>query len=300
MKIAVPAKTFVAGEYLTLLDGPALVATTAPLFTLQVDNKPFDGGDSLEKVLHSASPAGKFFAQHPQLSTQPLYMSRQEPYASQGGFGGSTADYIALLEYAEHAQNQDLSIWDEWSLYRKLANAKASAVPPSGADLVAQLAGGLVYTHPSQNKLSTWNAWPFDDFDLVIVKTQQKVATHEHLAELDVNSIPQAALQTHFDTLLTGIESASSQQFIAGFRDYGACLRKAGFCCNESLELLANIERITGVLAAKGCGALGADTLAICIANKYKDDVITQLEQQFTVLIPLSSNLAPLRKNFAV
>jgi hypothetical protein len=60
--------------------------------------------------------------------------------------------------------------------------------------------------------------------------------------------------------------------FARKVKSYAYVLREMGFQSSHTLELLAPIEKQDWCLAAKGCGAFGADTLVILFAEQARED----------------------------
>ena len=134
--IQIPAKTFIIGEYLALKGGPSLIASTGPGFNIS-----FKVGKKGTVGVHPESPAGRFFYQ----KMPDIYeYTFEDAIKNVGGFGRSTAEYLALYLAEWLAGDNDVSQIKVEKLvkeYQRFATNENFA--PSGADLVAQLKGGI-------------------------------------------------------------------------------------------------------------------------------------------------------------
>lgn len=256
---SIPGKTFLAGEYLALQGGPTLVFLSQPLFELVVSK-----GTGAFEGIHENSPAGLFLKKHSQyFSAFDLHF--QDAYAGRGGFGASTAQFLAVyaLWLYKGAIQQDM---EKLLDFKHLLDAyyecawNGEGQRPSGADLVGQFKGTLTFFEKRQGLISV-KSWPFEDLEFSIVHTGNKIATHEHLkalADFDGTSLEKA-----FGVIRESFEKHLSELFVEGINSYQQALEGLGFTCSETLYLLQKVKSISGVLAAKGCGALGADVVLV-------------------------------------
>lgn len=106
MKITIPGKIFISGEYAALKGMPALSVAVNPGFV-------FKNSSSL--VFHLESPAGRI---HSQLTGDFF-----DPYNNMGGLGRSTAEFIAAIVNLNPNEND---IWTVWEQYRGLLHEKHS------------------------------------------------------------------------------------------------------------------------------------------------------------------------------
>lgn len=287
MVFSVPGKTFLAGEYLALQAGPALVFLSQPCFELHISK-----GAGKAPQIHPDSPAGKFMSLHADYFAQ-FDLSFQDPYQGKGGFGASTAQFLSV--YALWVQQgiaqdmqQDLDFRHLLETYYKVAwNGEGQR--PSGADLVGQLKGSLTFFDKAQGLISV-KAWPFPDIEFYLLHTGNKVATHEHLKTLpDFDS---SYLRSSFLTIRQGIDSEDSKTFVQGVKDYAAALKDLNFTCEPTLTLLEKIRKLSGVQAAKGCGALGADVVLVVLEKNNSQDFIQFCQTEKLAVISSSSQIA--------
>jgi mevalonate kinase len=267
LQIHVPAKTFLAGEYLALKGLGALVFCSKPIYKFQVSKKsqnvcPF----------HPQSPAGKFWN-----SQQKFFQEWHIELTSKAlkGFGSSTAEFI-VVHMLWQLQN---SIWIEQErfidIHQMLKDyqevAKTEKQTPSGADLVAQVCGGLTYFHKESGKIQTFS-WPFQELSLLLLKTQVEVKTHEHLEQLQ--DFESAELEKIFQDLHLALKKVDEDRFVKAFTAYGEELKRLGFWSPASQEFLKNLN-LDGVKAQKGCGAMGADVVAVIMAKKALQETLS-------------------------
>lgn len=266
LTISVPAKTFIAGEYLALKGQGALVFCSEPYFKIKISQKP-----SLSNPFHSQSQAGKFWHKHEDFFSQ-FSIDFFSPLAL-GGLGASTAEFISL-----HALFQlQESIWVEQERFldiHEMLNDYLSLSPqnyylPSGADLVAQVQGGFTYFHKESGKIQTF-FWPFSDLVLLLIGTKIKLATHEHLKNLshfDSTNLDLIMQQMH-DSLKTLKQS----DFVLAFNAYAEELKRLGFLVQHCQKMIEDMQD-PGILGKKGCGALGADIVALLVERPYAEQI---------------------------
>lgn len=258
LKLRVPAKTFLVGEYLALSGGPSLIATTLPHFELKADN--WRGTNPFAKN----SPGGKLWSREAS-KLEHVELKFRDPYEKAGGLGASSAQFGLLYAYLNRHRIADGFDYRELlEIYRQCA-WEGVGQPPSGADLVAQLVGGVTYFDGRLFEAERLN-WPFPDLVFTLVRTGFKVATHEHLKEKQ--NVPEERLRALVQEAKEALKDENSTQFSAAVENYGVALAQAGLLHGESAQLIealrkANDELGLGVTAAKGCGAMGADIILV-------------------------------------
>jgi len=276
-------KTFLLGEYAVLAGAPAWVATVGPRFELQTGT-----GTSLKKLFHPESPAGKFITNS---ALGGLTGEFHDPWAGQGGLGASTAQFILIFRAALGPNRS----WKEvFNAYRKVTEHES--LPPSGADLVAQWAGGIVRFTPSSLLLEQlhgsgkldWNRFLFFS---ATGQPSRKVPTHLHLAKLQSFPVTHSQLINELRTVLKEAEIA----FEAGDHPvFGSLLTRYGDLLAESeLEIPATAEDravlgpLPGVIGIKGTGALQADGILLMIdpAKADRARIIAEARARNLVLI---------------
>ncbi len=271
--ISVPSKSFFAGEYSALNGGPAIIIATAPRFELRV--RP---GAGWTTGINKDSPAGKLIQQHSLFFNQ-FDLEFFDPHRGQGGWGASTAQFLAayrLLHWQGSQDSDQESDFDHENLNypmvaRMLESYKDMAwdgqgLAPSGADLIGQLKGGFTFFEKRQ-KLITSLKWPFSDLEFYLIPTGQKIATHHHLQDL-------AGFKTDIlDSFVRRIQSAfigeNKSELIAGLHLVSKELQGRGWVFANTEEYLKVLSAIPGVVATKGCGALGADVV-LALVEKSK------------------------------
>jgi mevalonate kinase len=272
--ISVPSKVFIAGEYLALTGEPCLVAAIEPRFQLEAT----PSQNSQSSAFHADSPAGRFLQAHPELQ-QEFQLKFTDPFFGLGGFGASTAQFAALYELKNYRSGvlgivQALETADIRELvgqYQELAQG-STGPKPSGADLVAQAMGNLVLFDRAHGKISS-HEWPFQNLGMIIAKTPLKIPTHEHLASLQ--SFRSEGLRVAMDQVQDGLKEKSESAFVSGICQYDQELRALGFLHPETARILENLQH-PALRAQKGCGALGADVVALFFDNS-KPEVRVEL-----------------------
>lgn len=259
LEFLIPGKTFLVGEYLALHGGPTLVALSKPCFELKAQ-----AGAGSIGTIHPESPAGQFISKHSEFFKK-FDLEFVDPYQGLGGFGASTAQFLGVyalwLHKEPHMQGME-SMFDYkhlLSTYTEFA-WNGQGTPPSGADLIGQMKGSLTFFEKRRGMLSVAN-WPFEDLDFYLIHTGNKVPTHEHLKTL--KDFDSSGLEKSFNKVQAAFSQQSSELLIEGVKDYAAELLALNFTCEPTLALLKEIRSLNGVMAAKGCGALGSDVLFV-------------------------------------
>jgi mevalonate kinase len=263
----IPGKVFVLGEYAVFGGLPAVVASVAPRFSGSLRVETNKEGD-----YHPESPVGRFLRwvlEHRQLKCSFHF---KDPYQS-GGFGASTAQFA--IAYAAGAQRLELEYdWRSiWRFYRDLMVDEGNA--PSGADLVAQLLGGVNLFDPATmicNDLWT----KFDWSRLLIfapeVQPDRKIATHVHLkwffseSQKAINK-PRlfSRLATPLKKGLAAIEHNRVDGLGAAMNWYADVLAEYDLEARATFEDRQVLRAAPGVCGVKGSGALQADIVLALI-----------------------------------
>jgi len=280
--ISIPGKTFLIGEYAVLQGGSALILCTQPCFVLKTTP-----AEKLQHPFHPQSPAGKWITLHTDdFKHQTLEWTSPYP---QGGFGASTAEFLACYKLQQQLTQAEASTdWRELlKTYQELAYDK-HGIPPSGADLVAQNYEKIVYFQPDNDPVTM--DWPFADLSLCIFKTPIKVPTHDHLKNLqklpNTAQLAQITLQAH-----GALKQNHPEHFIQAINQYADELENQHLTIDSTKHLLQNMKQHPACLAAKGCGALGADVITTIIHQKQEEDFKQITEKLGLISIASHQNL---------
>jgi mevalonate kinase len=258
INFSAPSKTFLAGEYAVLAGGPALILNTAPRFTLTAVK---DGKSSVTGI-PAGSPAAKWIEQRSPLLNE-WKIEFGDPHLGAGGFGASSAQFLfvhaltTLLQISVSRAVEGLDLKALWNDFKVLSGGQAS-----GADLMAQATGGVALVHGAEAHAE---AWPFPELEFAILRTGNKVATHQHLAELHREPVEHLIAPANLVT--ERFSAGSVDKFIQSVQAYSMILRELHLQAPSTLVLLKKIEEQSWCKAAKGCGALGADTLLVFFAR---------------------------------
>jgi hypothetical protein len=246
------------GEYSVLQQGPAIVLVHPPCFSFSstssgFDTCPFPKGSPAERLWQSETARGI------SLGSFTFF----DPHGGQGGFGGSTAEFAFTAMTLEASTNKNLDIWD-WH-QRYLDFFESESVKPSGVDLIAQLAtrnsgeAKFVWVELAHKKTETCTLQP----PIFIVRTGNKIKTHEHLASLSQQQIDPALADITRDTWLA-LQQKNWPKLGKNLSLYQGKLQTQGLLAIASQALLEKMKTLPGYLGAKGCGAMGADALLLC------------------------------------
>ena len=267
----IPSKTFILGEYSTLFQGPALVAAMNPYFEVVFQrsevpqNNPF----------HEKSPAGLFYQKNfEQLSQWKLEF--KDPYNGGGGFGASTAQFLALY----HFQNPKVDPYQMLSEYREICRWN-QGVLPSGADLMTQFQGGLTYFNSEMKHLQKLD-WKFRNLNIHFLATGIKLATHEHLQTLQKFSVE--VLKESTLKAVAALQMISENDFLEAVREFGAELKNLELVATHTQKLIEAAEQCDFILASKGCGAMGSDTLLLVTEKStFADEKVLEFAREHQI-----------------
>jgi mevalonate kinase len=254
---SIPAKTFLLGEYAALADLGAMIITTNPCFELSLSSSPGLHG------IHPDSPAGLFWEQT-QCSDAGLFW--HDPFENRGGMGASTAQFLGAYWAACYLENKTPSRTHMLEAYWQFAWS-GRGLKPSGYDLIAQSLSACVYLNRSHQQCESF-LWNFTDLDFILVHTGHKLPTHHHLLE---TILPNDVLK--LDAIVTLAKQAFTQSnsldLVSAVNAYYQALLDMELVCLTTQKLVASLKLHPGVLAAKGCGAMGADVVLLLISPNH-------------------------------
>lgn len=252
METTIPGKTFLFGEYGSLIGGPAVIITTYPGFLVNDDNA------ENKFFPHPKSPAGLYFEKNKDCLNK-LVINFEDNYAGLGGFGASTAEFLCLWNLV-NANSSDLQkLWDD---YRSIF--ASNRLKPSGYDLVAQKMGGLVRITSDEQMVSIEAKpieWPWKDWDITLVHTGFKVPTHDHLSGVNLTDL--VTLKNLNSRIVKFWDVKNKKEFCLSIKDWNTEVEKLNLIADSTKNLILKFSNIKGVFAIKGCGAMGSDVLAL-------------------------------------
>lgn len=305
--LSVPGKTFLCGEYLALRGGPSLVLATEPRFRLKISklsSADFSADSSanlslaeVQHPFHPQSPAGLYIAKF--ADAYRGYQLRFENPYNQGGFGGSTAEYLLVKAmhqfgaglFTEH--QLDLDVRQALSDYQAL-HADAE-LKPSGADLVGQSCGWITAFDRRSGRIQIFS-WPFAHLGFVLFKTGLKIATHEHLKTLTEPEFFEKLelLNEPCQKVWDAFAKVSEGQFLIGMNEVTRQLEDLGLQDNDVKAKTQRLRRVPGIRVAKGCGALGADVALLVFDRREirRQEVIEAAQREGLVAVATEQNLS--------
>jgi mevalonate kinase len=192
-----------------------------------------------------------------------------DPSGGCGGFGASSAQFAMLyklhLKLTQQKFSPNLFI-DE---YRKISQGSAG-VAPSGADCMAQYLNHSIFFDAKSNSAKKI-IWNFPDLDFAIFKTDTKVNTHLHLRTLDPFDVQK--LQDISLKVEKSFVYSDGEMLIRNVQKFFHLLEGKNLVIDQTVQIVDGLLKIEGVKAAKGCGALCADTILL-IFEKNKKDIL--------------------------
>jgi mevalonate kinase len=270
-RYSIGGKVFILGEYAVLAGLPSVIATVEPRFELTVVDSD-SNGEAFSA--HPSSPLGRLETWARSTGLPPLKFQFRDSFQGEGGFGASTAQFaMACMAYFQRMESGSRRWTEAWGLYRELMT-DSSGVVPSGADLVAQWQGGVVFFDPSDRHCL--DLWPLFDWANLLVfsashQTGRKMPTHQHLETLSKMGFPQAnpslvsSLEKCLIQGISGIRENHPHQLGKAMNDYADILRQSGLESPATRDDRQTLESLPGVLGVKGTGAFQSDALIVLL-----------------------------------
>jgi hypothetical protein len=251
MRLSVPGKAFILGEYLALHTSQGLLAALSPRFY-------WDPG--VAQSFSSKSPVGRFFAQYGVFQGGITSQSRSL------GNGSSSAEFI--LAYYAHLMSQNpvySPIGRVWDIYVEFQNLwkdlQPGEVRPSGLDVCSQVLGGLTYIDASAKYFKTLDKKVWPGLWVLRAPLHLKQATHKHLQELKLSQVDFVKLEQLLTLGLQQLEGCDDRGFGKTLTDYGEVLAKDGLEAENTTRVKESLGALPGVWGIKGSGAMQADML---------------------------------------
>ncbi len=171
--------------------------------------------------------------------------------------------------------------------YRNLAEFQGKS--PSGADILGPFFGGLSMVQREPYLLTQKYFWPFLDKSVLLFHTQKKLATHDHISQ--IQEIPVSQFSSQMQLLLQGLQSSDWEMFLLGLSGYRQILEQNNWVADHTAEILAYLDTHPQVLFVKGCGAMGADVVAVFCAKSAKDVLIAEIQEKGLILMASEENI---------
>ncbi len=279
MKYHIPGKTFLLGEYSALVGGSVLGLATSPGFEVTSTSVgDLSHTDKFQFPFSKESPAGLLSAKSPQMPFQ--FQDRVQA----GGFGRSTAEYLAVLLPQLNANSEFSEIKKDYQNVTAQSGAQAS-----GQDIAIQFFGDVTFFNSETNQYSA-SAWKYPNLDFLLVATGLKVKTHEHVKELnrqllkDFPEISNQAIASYF--------SGDQKKFVAGLNAWSDFLISKNLVHENSMTLKKKLMADSQILSAKPCGAMGADVLLVLCEDSVTKSVQHKISKMGLTVVATKNNLA--------
>jgi mevalonate kinase len=264
IRIDVPAKTFFLGEYSVLRGKNALVLTHGPVFIFKFLKK-----QNGKLNFHPNSLAGKISKKH-QDSIGNYIVEVSDPYNGIGGLGLSSAEFIAAWMFVDHIVNDDAPIILSFLMEEFFELTNLETIKPSGVDIVAQCQSKCFNKINSKNIRFESVNWPFKDYGIVLFHTLSHCSTHDHLSK--IQKIPDELLFAS-DSGIKSLENNNLDALVYYINKFVDIQNQAGLLAQKTKDYIKLLNKENGVIVAKGCGAMGADVIAVIVDKKNIDDI---------------------------
>ena len=262
--ISFPGKTFLIGEYAALEQAPAILVNTKPRFYFSITK------GNCVSYFHPKSPADQWLKKYPEIS-QFYHIESQDPYSGRGGFGLSSVQFnlVYLLGCLLKKQSPEkIDLLKMWKAYR---NLEFFGQKPSGADIISQWMGNLCLFTPDPFHIYSIK-WPFPNLDFFLIHTGVSLNTWEHLNQIRPGK-SFVDLSVLVKKSVAYVENSDAEGFVATIKEYASYLEKKNLVYQKTKHFLHEIKKIEQIIAAKGCGALGAEVIVVFFHQKNKEIV---------------------------
>ena len=265
--LSYPSKTFLIGEYAVLYGTPAVLINTNPSFQFHVQQ------DSLSPFLpfNEDSPAYVFSERNKNIFSN-VSIETQDPHQGQGGFGLSSAEFNCVYDIFLKRNHFQQSLSQIWNIYRSLSKG-------SGADIISQRVKGLCVFHPKPFQAQSLR-WPFCDLSFALIRAGERHKTFEHLENLNLKAFP---LLTKMSLrAVESVYSAREDIFIDCLIQYSEILDQLSLMADRTYRLIQEFKKNKDILCSKGCGAMGAEVMAVFF-KKNKEKKVLKFLKSFRV-----------------
>jgi mevalonate kinase len=288
MRLYVPYKTFLLGEYAVLHTGQALLLATRPGFDYEVTLGAQEGDWMQTWVLlqkglglSEACPVTGLWRQLCQaMAVRVQLLSR-----SHKGFGSSGAlAWLAFIcayrsRHGSYPDKTESFLLESMREYDDLMGAQ-QGYRPSGGDMICQFMG-QVTCMDKVNQLYTTSSWPFSDLGFALIHTGNKVWTQDHLHQVSFTESTFIAL---YEQAVQAFFACEQAAFVQAFCQYQDNLVAEGLQALHTTQLLASLRSVPGFVAGKGCGALGAEVVCVLYERSCRASFLRDVQRQCAVV----------------
>lgn len=256
------SKTFLVGEYSVLMGASAIVLATPPEFHLRAEKS----ARGLVNV-YGETPFLRLYLNHIGFLRN-LSIHFTDPHEGRGGFGASSAQFAMLYKLYLSVSNQKFDLKKFLAEYKSLS--EKSRIPPSGADCVTQYFNRHTYFDAGKIEQEEIK-WNFEDITISIFKTSMKIPTHSHIASLQkIEDSKLNELNENVQAVKAAIINKNHELLCSGIQNFYEILCSLNLVIENTRTIVEELLKYDQILAAKGCGALCADTI-IAVHRKNAD-----------------------------
>jgi mevalonate kinase len=269
---SIPGKTFLIGEYVAMYGGPAVLALTQPCFHLDE-----------QKRLHPNCLAARLWQKE---TGQPCNWGLSDPYSGMGGLGASSAEF--LLAYMKiFGENTNLSHLH--SIFFQYADTGTGGRIPSGYDLFAQTSEQCVIVQSNPPRLQSL-FWPFAELGFILVHTRKKLQTHQHLENLHLD-LQWRELAVITERAIVALLEKDCEQWLRAIQLFYNKLQHQGLVAAHTVSMIKDWMQELPILAAKGCGAMGADVVVLFTEVEKIDSIVDYLTAHGAYILATNADL---------
>lgn len=235
----IPSKTFLFGEYAVLANAPAIVLATPPFFEVNYGSEP---------TWHELSIANIIKDKAQELSINNKHNIK--------GLGRSGAECLASW-----LQTNDFMP----DINQLLTKIKNTQLVMSGGDVLCQWHGQCL----DYSKQESYE-WPFPEIDIGIWSTGFCAANHTYISkDTKVNPMLIEAANLCYKAW----NQRNSNELIKSINLYQSQLVNSGLQLLECQRIVKSLAYEPSILAVKGCGTMGADTILTLSEVSHRSQV---------------------------
>ena len=267
--IYVASKVFLIGEYAILSSGGGILLSLERCFQLKVR----EGKGQVTGFSHGPCQGLLEIVNEKRLDFEFI-----DPYERTGGFGSSSAQFLALWIWICHVKNRrpfhTKHLKECWELFLNY-----SSYVGSGGDLISQYSSSSITYFSSHGDFTVKNfSWPFFDKSFIVTKTPWKTTTHIHLKTL--SDFAFGDLSIYVQKALKAFSTKNWPLLNSAINEFHQALVDRKLVDSRSLELICEIQSWDKVGSVKGCGASGSDAILICCDSEDRSEIVEKIKKQ--------------------
>ncbi len=267
------------GEYVALTHGQAIMLPLPFFFEFSFEKNKRKKKEDF--IFHRDSPAGKLFSEIKFKNN--FEFNWVDPFKECGGFGGSTAEFLAVYKSFELLKNKKSS--DPFPINKKYQKYFSHLnCPPSGMDLLCQRSGVFGLYNSQTKKIFPCHENILSRV-LIFSATHQKnrkTQTHQHLEKLKTKNVLLKISRKLFPFIrraYQAIQKNDGESLGQIFYQYSNILNQAGLEHEKTFFEREKLSQISGVFGIKGFGANLSDGLVLLTSKNIQKKELMKIKK---------------------